>query len=76
MCIITNSSPRNRLGGPSNLAGSQYNSNTYRFPLDIGNYDKGHYMIVNIFKQKNSQYTGVQQTGLNAIPEFKGIIFQ
>lgn len=46
-------------------------TNTFRYPLDIGNYDKAHYMIINIFKQKNSQYQGVQQNGVNRIPEFK-----
>lgn len=45
--------------------------NTFRYPLDIGNYDKAHYMIINILKQKNSQYQGVQQNSINRIPEFK-----
>jgi len=46
-------------------------NNTFRYPLDIGNYDKAHYMVINIFKQKNSQYTGVQQNDLNRIGEFQ-----
>ena len=45
--------------------------NTFRYPLDIGNYDKAHYMIINILKQTNSQYEGVQQNNINRIPEFK-----
>jgi hypothetical protein len=36
-------------------------TNTFRYPLDIGNYDKGHYMIFHIFKQKNSQFKGIQR---------------
>ena len=37
-------------------------SNTLRYPLDVGNYDKGHYMIFHIFKQKNSQFEGLQRS--------------
>lgn len=54
-----NSNP-NRLGGPRSLGGSQYESNTYRFPEDIGNYDKGHYILININEQKNTQFPGTQ----------------
>jgi hypothetical protein len=46
-------------------------SNTFRYPLDIGNYDKAHYMVVNVFKQNNSQYQGVQQSGVNRIGSIK-----
>jgi len=41
--------------------------NTFRYPLDIGNYDKAHYMVINVFKQNNSQYQGVQQNNINRI---------
>jgi hypothetical protein len=34
----------------------KYSSNIYRFPIDIGAYDKGHYMIINIGKQLKSKY--------------------
>jgi hypothetical protein len=34
---------------------------TFRYPMDVGNYDKAHYMVIHIFKQKNSQFTGIQQ---------------
>jgi len=37
-------------------------SKTFRYPLDVGNYDKGHYMIFHIFQQKNSQFQGVQRS--------------
>jgi hypothetical protein len=60
--VISNSSPRNRLGGPGSLAGSQYNSNTYRFPLDIGNYDKGHYILFHINEQTRTQFPGTQSS--------------
>lgn len=35
----------------------KYASNVFRFPIDIGAYDKGHYMIINIGKQLKSKYT-------------------
>jgi hypothetical protein len=46
-------------------------SNTFRYPIDIGNYDKAHYMVINVFKQKNSQYQGVQQNNINKIGDFQ-----
>jgi hypothetical protein len=46
-------------------------TNTFRYPIDIGNYDKAHYMVINVFKQKNSQYQGVQQNNINKIGDFK-----
>jgi|LakMenEpi03Aug12_release.lakeMendotaPanAssembly.Ray.scaffolds.fasta_scaffold319337_1 hypothetical protein len=47
--------------------------NTFRYPIDIGNYDKAHYMIINILRQKNTQYEGlgVQQNNVNQIGNFK-----
>lgn len=67
---ITISKEQNRRGPLAPLFEGN-KDNTFRYPLDIGNYDKAHYMVINIFKQKNSQYTGVQQNDLNKIPEFK-----
>ena len=57
--VVMNSNG-NRLGGPSNLGGSQYQSNTYRYPEDIGSFDKGHYILFNINEQKNTQFPGTQ----------------
>jgi hypothetical protein len=37
-------------------------ANTFRYPLDIGNYDKGHYMIFHIWQQNNSQFQGIQRS--------------
>lgn len=47
---------RNRLGGPTSLGGDAYKSNTFRFPEDVGNYDKGHYILFNINEQINTQF--------------------
>lgn len=33
----------------TSLSSKRFDSNTYRFPLDIGDADKGHYVIFNIF---------------------------
>jgi len=65
--VITNSNS-NRLGGPKNLGGSQYQSTTYRFPEDIGSYDKGHYILININEQKNTQFPGKTADGPNDVP--------
>lgn len=60
--VISNSSPRNRLGGPRDLAGTKYNSNTFRFPIDIGNYDKGHYILFYINEQTKTQFSNPQSS--------------
>ena len=40
----------------SQLVGGSYDSNIFRYPEDIGNYDRGHYMVIHINTQINSQY--------------------
>lgn len=45
---------RNGSTGP--LVGSAYESNTYRFPLDIGNYNRGHYIVIHINVQEQTNY--------------------
>lgn len=40
----------------SQLVGGGYESNIFRYPEDIGNYDRGHYMVIHINTQINSQY--------------------
>jgi hypothetical protein len=57
--VILNSGQRNRLGGPSSLTGnSQYDSNTYRFPIDVGSFDKGHYILFHVNEQTTTQFPG------------------
>jgi hypothetical protein len=60
--VIINSNG-NRLGGPSSLGGKQYERNTFRFPEDIGSYDKGHYILFNINEQVNTQFSNPQAAG-------------
>jgi hypothetical protein len=59
---ITISQEENRQGPLEALFTGKETSNTLRYPLDVGNYDKGHYMIFHIFKQKNSQFEGLQRS--------------
>lgn len=49
---------KQRSGGPQTLiqGDSRYDYNTLRYPLDIGNYDKGHYMVIHINQQNTSQF--------------------
>jgi hypothetical protein len=35
---------------------SQYDTNIFKFPIDIGNADKGHYMIIHINQQENTNF--------------------
>jgi hypothetical protein len=44
-----------RRGPLASLEQSNYSVSTLRYPLDIGNADKGHYMIFYIKKQEASQ---------------------
>jgi hypothetical protein len=44
--------------GKNPLAGGAYENNIYRYPLDIGNYDKGHYVLIHINEQVHTQYKG------------------
>jgi hypothetical protein len=67
---ITIAKEDNRSGPLRALFESEFGTkNTFRYPLDIGNYDKAHYMIINVFQQKNSQFkgVGVQQNDINRI---------
>jgi hypothetical protein len=60
--VIANSGQRNRLGGPNSLSGSgSYDRNTFRYPIDVGNYDKGHYILIHINEQTKTQF-GNQQS--------------
>ena len=60
--VVTNSNG-NRLSGPSPLTSKQYERNTYRFPEDVGSYDKGHYILFNINEQVNTQFNNPQAAG-------------
>ena len=49
----------------SNLSGSSYNYNMYRYPNDLGNYDKGHYIVFHINEQTLTQFS--DSSGLNDV---------
>jgi hypothetical protein len=40
-----------RRGPLGDLVKSQFTTSTLRYPLDVGNYDKGHYMVFYIRQQ-------------------------
>lgn len=42
----------------SSLVGGAYESNIFRYPIDIGNYDKGHYMVIHINEQIQTNFPG------------------
>jgi hypothetical protein len=45
-------------GGPlGDLVKSQFTTSTLRYPLDVGNYDKGHYMVFYIRQQDKTSFS-------------------
>lgn len=56
--ITFNKGTSSRKGPLGALVGSQFQTNTYRYPMDLGNYDKGHYMVFYIREQKATQFKG------------------
>ena len=64
----TNRGIRKGLSGPlEKLDSSKYESNTFRYPSDLGNYDKGHYMVIHINEQRVTQFKG-ESAGKTEIP--------
>ena len=60
------------LSGPlSALYQSPYQTGTMRYPLDVGSYDKGHYMLFHINVQQRTAFDGIdkfsEQTALNML---------
>lgn len=41
----------------NNIIGDKYKINTLRYPLDLGEVDKGHYMVFHINQQKRTQFS-------------------
>ena len=64
--ISFNKSSGNRIGPLSSLSGSQFETTTLRYPLDIGNTDKSHYVIFYIREQKASSFKRTQVSDFGA----------
>lgn len=56
--ISLTNNQKTRSGATGPLVGGKYESNIYRYPQDIGNYDKGHYMVIHINEQVHTNYKG------------------
>lgn len=56
--ISLTNNQKTRSGSTGPLVGGKYESNIYRYPQDIGNYDKGHYMVIHINEQVHTNYKG------------------
>jgi len=51
--------------GTSQLTGvSRYDLNTFRYPIDLGSVDKGHYMVININEQTSTSFAGEEVKGV------------
>lgn len=53
----------------SGILPSRYESNTYRYPIDIGDTNKGHYMVIHINQQDKTQFSGTTTDDLPTIFE-------
>jgi hypothetical protein len=54
--ISFNKTPGRTQGPLRALEGSQFQSNTLRYPSDVGNFDKAHYMVFYVRQQNNTSY--------------------
>jgi hypothetical protein len=65
--ISFNKGASQRTGPLAPLVDSQFKQNTYRYPIDLGNADKAHYMVIYIRQQKATQFSGttVSDTALD-----------
>lgn len=50
--------------GTSSIVPSRYLYNTYRYPEDIGNLDKGHYMVIHVNEQTKTQFQNALSSDL------------
>jgi hypothetical protein len=57
---ISFSNRENRTSSLGVLSDSKYASSTFRFPIDLGATDKGHYILININEQINTSFPGTQ----------------
>ena len=59
---------KNERGPLSSLYKNEFKAGTYRYPLDIGSADKGHYMMIYIRQQKDSAFktSTLDESTLNA----------
>ena len=66
--ITFSKNPISRIGDSrNNLIDSRYNSNTFKYPIDVGSYDKGHYMVIHINEQIKTSYAGPASTDVPSI---------
>ena len=56
-----------RKGPLGSLVDNRFESTTLRYPVDVGNYDKAHYMVFYIRQQNNTQFGGVPIEDENAL---------
>ena len=63
---------KNERGPLSSLYKNEFRAGTYRYPLDIGSADKGHYMMIYIRQQKDSAFktSPLDESVLNANGSF------
>lgn len=57
-----------RKGPLGSLVDNRFQTTTLRYPIDVGNYDKAHYMVFYIRQQSNTQFKGdiVDENAINS----------
>ena len=57
-----------RKGPLGSLVDNRFQTTTLKYPIDVGNYDKAHYMVFYIRQQSNTQFKGdlVDENALNS----------
>jgi len=52
-------SPSGNKGPLKALEGSAFSGTTLRYPIDVGNFDKGHYVVFYVREQENTQFRSI-----------------
>ena len=60
--------------GDSLGLGSNYTKGIYRFPSDVGNTDRGHYMVINVNTQRASSFGESSGIGLGILNDLPTVI--
>lgn len=67
--INFNQDAKRTFGPLSALEGSPFEKSTLKYPLDVGSFDKGHYMVFFVREQKKTNYSAAKRGGISFSPE-------
>ena len=61
--INFNPDTKRTFGPLSALENTPYKQTSLKYPTDVGNYDKGHYMVFFVREQKETRFSAAQRGG-------------